>query len=135
MKVTSFLNIKKLIVKTTLIPLLLISFGAAGCGVPDNIHGKANVNTPPIITDYYPQSASISAYDGESLNFWIKAQDPDNDTLVYDWQLNGNDVSNGTYYNFNISITQGTRQVLTVTVSDPSGLQAVKLWLINVTAP
>jgi hypothetical protein len=135
MKVTSFLNITKLIVKTTLIPLLLISFGAAGCGVPDNIHGKANVNTPPIITDYYPQSASISAYDGESLNFWIKAQDPDNDTLVYDWQLNGNDVSNGTYYNFNISITQGTRQVLTVTVSDPSGLQAVKLWLINVTAP
>ncbi len=135
MEITSSFKMKKHIVVIVSGSILLLFLGAAGCGVPDNIHGKANVNTPPIITDYYPQSASISAYDGESLNFWIKAQDPDNDTLVYDWQLNGNDVSNGTYYNFNISITQGTRQVLTVTVSDPSGLQAVKLWLINVTAP
>ena len=115
------------------IVLPLIFLGFSGCGVPDNIHSKTRGNAPPVITDYYPQQASISAYDGEILNFWIKASDPDNDPLVYLWQLNGSDVSNGTYYNFNVSITQGTRQVLTVTVSDPSGLQAEKIWLINVT--
>ncbi len=114
--------------------LLTGSILASGCGVPDNIHGKTAANSPPVITQYYPQSASITAYNGEALNFWIKAQDPDNDLLVYAWQLNGTDVSNGTYYNFTVNITQGTRQVLTVTVSDPSGLQAEKTWLINVTA-
>ena len=113
--------------------LPLVFLGFSGCGVPDNIHGKTSGNASPVITDYYPQQASISAYDGEILKFWIKASDPDNDPLVYLWQLNGSDVSNGTYYNFNVSITQGTRQVLTVSVSDPSGLQTEKIWLINVT--
>lgn len=120
--------------KIILILLTTLTLMNNSCGVPDNIHGKSTVNTPPVITDYYPQQASISAHDGELLKFWIIATDPDNDQLVYEWQLNGTDVSNGTYYDFTISIAQGTRQVLTVIVKDPSGLQTEKTWLINVTS-
>ncbi|MGC8580359.1 MAG: hypothetical protein ACP5JP_06585 [bacterium] len=120
-------------INVALIPLLAGILLVGSCGVPDNIHGKSNVNTPPVITDYYPQNVNISAHDGELLNFWIIAKDPDNDILEYDWQLNGVSVSNGTYYNFVVSITQGTRQVLTVIVKDPAGLQTEKTWLINVT--
>ncbi len=128
-------NFMRRIRRRAVVLILSSVIAVTGCGVPDNIHGKSSANSPPVITEYYPQSASITAYNGEALNFWIKAQDPDNDILVYTWQLNGADVSNGTYYNFTVNISQGTRQVLTVTVSDPSGLQAEKTWLINVTAP
>ncbi len=117
-----------------LISMPIIFFGFSSCGEPDNIHGKTNIDTPPVITDYSPTDANISAYDGELLKFWIKVQYPDTNLLMYTWQLNGSDVSNGTTYSFYVSITQGTRQVLTVVVSDPSGLQAEKIWLINVTA-
>ncbi len=145
MKQTSLLYLKKtdikiykrivyFFLKMLLVILMpIIFFGFSNCGVPDNIHGKTNTNTPPVITDYSPPDANLSAYDGELLNFWIKVQYPDTNLLMYTWQLNGSDVSNGTYYNFNVSITQGTRQVLTVVVSTPSGLQAEKIWLINVT--
>jgi hypothetical protein len=119
--------------KVALSLLATVVLALNNCGVPDNIHGKSNVNTPPIITNYYPQQASISAYDGELLNFWIIATDPDNDQLMYEWQLNGMNVSNGTYYDFTVSIAQGTRQVLTVVVTDSAGLQTEKTWLINVT--
>jgi hypothetical protein len=112
----------------------IIFFGFSSCGEPDNIHGKTHIDTPPVITDYSPTDANISAYDGELLNFWIKVQYPDTNLLMYTWQLNGSDVSNGTTYSFYVSITQGTRQVLTVVISNPSGLQAEKIWLINVTA-
>lgn len=119
-------------IKITWVLLLSVILMLNNCGVPDNIHGKSNVNTPPVITDYYPLNASITAHDGDLLNFWIVAKDPDNDILVYNWQLNGMNVSNGTYYSFNVSISQGTRQVLTVVVMDSAGLQTEKTWLINV---
>ncbi len=102
-----------------------------GCGVPDNIHGR--INGPPKITDYSPKDASISAIDGEFLNFWIKAEDPDNDLLVYNWQLNGVNVSNGTSYSFYAGISHGNRQIVTIVVKNPAGLQDTKVWLINVT--
>lgn len=116
---------------TVLVLAVYLVAGYYGCGVPDNIHGKTNA--PPIIKNYYPQDSNLSAVDGQFLNFWIIAEDPDNNPLVYNWQLNGNDISNGTQCGFSVSVSQGTRQVLTVVVSDPAGLQAEKTWLIYVT--
>ncbi len=126
------------------LPALLLVFSSItlqSCGVPDNIHGKTGkTNTPPFITGYSPAEKSISAKDGDLLNFWIKAQDSDNDPLTYTWNLNGGDVSkvsgsllDGTYYSFNVNISQGTSQQLIVFINDPYNNIVEWAWLINVT--
>lgn len=47
-----------------------------------------NQNAPPVLSDYWPAADTVLNY-GDSLLFKIRSQDPDADTLNYQWRLNG----------------------------------------------
>ncbi|MBE3036968.1 MAG: putative Ig domain-containing protein, partial [Candidatus Atribacteria bacterium] len=57
----------------------------------------SNVNNPPQIFSYFPNSLNIGVNEGDSIKFEVQAHDIDlNTVLSYQWLLNGKEASNST---------------------------------------
>ena len=70
-------------------------------GEPKILNITINIpNHPPTIESYSPSQTTVTASIGSIINFTIEASDQDNDNLTFRWELNGEQVANGTNYTF-----------------------------------
>ena len=53
-----------------------------------------------IVEEIYPQPGSLTISEGDSINFYISASDPDGNTIEYNWELEGAIVSTDSFYTF-----------------------------------
>jgi len=72
----------------------------------------------PHIKGYTPGPSEIYVKEGRVARFSIYAEDPDNDKLTYDWQLDGQSVSSETSYVYKPDHTASGTHELVVYVSD-----------------
>jgi len=80
-----------------------------------------HTNRPPVLIDVRPKNGSTFT-EGKNVHFAAVMQDPDKDTMTYEWR-EGLDILNkgsGTVSNFNRSFTQG-RHTVKLSVGDPAG--------------
>jgi len=94
-------------------------------------------NRGPEITSVEPSSAAVTIIAGDSKTFSVSARDPDNDTLYYEWTLDGDTVAKGedvTSYTYNTTEDDFGTHTLTVKVSD-NYTDVTNTWTINVDLP
>ena len=78
-----------------------------------------NTNRPPAVVTRQP-IGPMSLELGETCEFKVTTRDPDNDTMTYNWKLDGNPIgSNSELLSLNTTLLEGTgNYTLTVLVSD-----------------
>jgi len=89
-------------------------------------------NRPPGIESYRPTDLNIAIYVNDSVEFFVKCSDPDNDALSYEWTLDGEVVA--TINNYTYTPTEddiGTHN-LEFAVDDGE-LRTTMTWTITVT--
>ena len=94
-------------------------------------------NRDPEIYAAEPSSATVTIIAGDSKTFSIKARDPDNDTLYYEWVLDGEVVKEGynaTNYTYCTTEDDFGTHTLVVRVSDNRS-ETTNTWTINVDLP
>jgi len=92
-----------------------------------------NVNDQPFLRSYEPTSTKgVSLDEGETQAFSVTAQDNDNDTLEYTWNLDGKlQDADGAGYDYSADYKAAGTHRLTVVVSDgPSRVELT--WTIKV---
>ena len=77
-----------------------------------------DIDRPIIVVELLPSPASLIINETELINFVIDAYDPDGNTLVYNWQLDGASVSTTADYIFNTDYTSSGSYILTLDVTD-----------------
>ena len=82
-----------------------------------------------VINEILPASGSITIDELESIAFSIDAYDPDGNTLVYNWKLDGTNVSTTDSYNFTTDYTSAGNYVVTLDVCNNS---LYYIWSITV---
>ncbi|MHA1627308.1 MAG: COG1361 S-layer family protein [Candidatus Asgardarchaeia archaeon] len=87
-------------------------------------------NSAPQVYSADPSSAAITLNPGDEVNFTVKARDPDNDSLTYEWFYDDLSVGNQTSYYFVANDDIGTH-TLEVRVSD-GNLTTYRTWTINI---
>jgi hypothetical protein len=80
-----------------------------------------HTNRPPILINVGPKNGSTYT-EGKKVHFTATMQDPDKDTMTYEWRegLELLNKGSGTVSDFNRSFSQG-RHTVKLTVSDPTG--------------
>ncbi|MGB9707804.1 MAG: hypothetical protein ACPLXC_00545 [Candidatus Pacearchaeota archaeon] len=91
------------------------------------------LNQDPIIDDWVPQDMTPNVNENETLHFEVWAHDPNNDPLYYSWNLDGNEVSTTTNYNYHPDFNASGLHDVYVIVNDGKGGTATKAWQVNVT--
>ena len=92
-------------------------------------------NRSPTIDAFSPSAAAVTVEVGNSLNFTAKCSDPDNDTIIYEWELDAVLVSNATEYTYTPVDDDVGSHTLTLTASD-GRLTSSQTWTVTVaTAP
>ncbi|PIE77485.1 MAG: hypothetical protein CSA15_12775, partial [Candidatus Delongbacteria bacterium] len=66
---------------------------------------------------------SLSINEGESLLFSIDAHDPDGNSLIYSWKLDGNEVSTDSSFNYVSDYSSAGVYTITLNVTDGSKLR------------
>jgi|GEM_PF-5345983 len=97
--------------------------------------GAGPVNQPPVIISTNPPGTTFTMQVSTTQTFSVVASDPNGDTLMYTWTVDGSAVgSNSPSYDYTAPSEPGTHTI-EVTVSDGS-LTATHSWLVTVvTAP
>jgi len=87
-----------------------------------------------VVNEILPSAGgSITINELESIAFSIDAIDPDGNTLVYNWQLDGTQVSTTDSYNFTTDYTSADSYVVTLGVTDNFSDNAINYtWNITV---
>ena len=88
-------------------------------------------NRAPVIYSVTPSSSTVNLVVGETLNFTCEANDPDNDTLFYEWRLDGNLISKEKTFTYNATRDQIGSHTLELEVTD-GNLSATNAWTIIV---
>jgi hypothetical protein len=91
----------------------------------------SNFDSAPIINSFYPTNNPTINEDSEQY-FNITASDPENDTLTYEWTLNGEIVSTNSDYKYSSNFESEGQYNITVKVSD-SAHTTSKEWTLTVT--
>ncbi len=90
-------------------------------------------NRAPAIDSFSPSATTVTVSVGDSLNFTSRCSDPDNDTIAYEWKLDGNLVSTSSAYYYVSSDEDVGVHTLVLTVTD-SRLTASQTWTVTVAA-
>src|SRR5262249_44510563 len=92
-----------------------------------------NVNRPPTIVSVSPRAnTTIPLAVGEEQFFAVDAVDPDTeDRLTYTWKLNGQEVSRGKTWRFQVPSTTRIFKIV-VAVADQSGVTTTVEWRVRV---
>ena len=95
-------------------------------------------NTPPQITQYWPNEEALTVLAGERLAFSTAAKDMEGDTLTYAWSVNGKKVTRGVSPSrptFNWKAQGVGVHHIQASVSDRAGLTTTQEWQVTVFAP
>jgi len=89
-------------------------------------------NRAPVIYSVLPSATTLSVLVGETIDFTCKADDPDNDSITYEWVLDGETVLTGSNnYTFIASENLLGSHTLSLEISD-GNLTTANTWTINV---
>jgi len=91
----------------------------------------SNVNRKPHIDVVMPKDLSITINELKSLNFSVKASDPDKDKLYYSWKLDSEELSAGPIFVYYTNYYSAGVHNVKLTVSD-GDLKVYKDWEVNV---
>lgn len=80
-----------------------------------------DIDQPIIVDSIVPAEGEILADEGDSLEFICEAHDPDNNDLVYNWQLDGSSIGNDNYLIYNIDYESAGNHTITLSVGDDFG--------------
>jgi hypothetical protein len=89
---------------------------------------------PPRITDRIPSEDDFSWYEGLQIAFNVEAEDPNDDILVYQWEVNGEVKEGETFNEFIFYPEPGSAGSYMVRVSVMDGITAPvqHFWVVNV---
>ncbi len=90
------------------------------------------INQPPVINDYVPQDLIPSVDEGQTLHFEIWASDPNNDPLYYTWNLDGQEVSTISSYDYQPDYNASGLHDVYVIVYDNKGGEDALAWNVSV---
>ncbi|MHA1617365.1 MAG: COG1361 S-layer family protein [Candidatus Njordarchaeales archaeon] len=88
-------------------------------------------NHPPTVESYSPSQTTLTLSIGSSVNFTVEASDQDNDSLTYEWELNGEIVAKGTNYTFVATENYTGSNTLVCTIDDGEATTSIT-WTIIV---
>ena len=89
-------------------------------------------NRPPEIESYRPADLNIAIYVNDSVEFFVKCSDPDNDTLSYEWGFDGEVVATTNNYTYTPTEDDVGTHNLEFAVDDGE-LRTTMTWTITVT--
>ncbi|RLG70975.1 MAG: hypothetical protein DRO23_12630, partial [Thermoprotei archaeon] len=89
-------------------------------------------NRPPEIESYRPADLNIAIYVNDSVEFFVKCSDPDNDTLSYEWAFDGEVVATTNNYTYTPTEDDVGTHNLEFAVDDGE-LRTTMTWTITVT--
>ena len=89
-------------------------------------------NRPPEIESYRPADLNIAIYVNDSVEFFVKCSDPDNDTLSYEWTFDGEVVATTNNYTYTPTEDDIGTHNLEFAVDDGE-LRTTMTWTITVT--
>jgi len=89
-------------------------------------------NRPPEIESYRPADLNIAVYVNDSVEFFVKCSDPDNDTLSYEWTFDGEVVATTNNYTYTPTEEDIGTHNLEFAVDDGE-LRTTMTWTITVT--
>ena len=89
-------------------------------------------NRPPSIESYRPADLNVAVYVNDSVEFFVKCSDPDNDTLSYEWTFDGEIVSNTNNYTYTATEDDIGTHNLEFAVDDGE-LRTTMTWTVTVT--
>ncbi|MBI4980836.1 immunoglobulin domain-containing protein, partial [Candidatus Woesearchaeota archaeon] len=101
----------------TFLTNFVVSDGAA------TINGRVEIevqstNQPPQITGSFSEDKIISLKEGETLEFYVEAEDPEEGKLTYSWSLDGTAVETGAQGKINFDFNSSGEHILAVTIDD-----------------
>jgi len=85
----------------------------------------------PVIDSSSPEETTLKAKEDSTLEFSVSASDLNNDVLEYSWKLDGEGVSTGKEYTYNIGYDGAGQHTVKITVSD-SVKEASKIWSVEI---
>ncbi len=88
-----------------------------------------DVNQPARIDAFTPSDNLIVSSEGMSLSFSVDAVDPENETLSFEWTLNGISVESMTN-SFDLDVLGMSDDVVVVTVSSDDGSSVTQSWTV-----
>ena len=86
---------------------------------------------PPTILESSPVELSLTVDENEEIDFSISAQDSNDDSLTYEWKLDGNVVSDDVTFSYTPSFDDEGSHTLKVDISDGNTI-VNKIWSITV---
>jgi hypothetical protein len=90
-----------------------------------------NLNRAPVISSYSPRTKNIKIKEGENLTFSLTGDDPDDDKITIEWQVNDEPVAKNSTYIFRANYTSAGNYTINVSVSDHS-LSTHLTWFLEV---
>jgi hypothetical protein len=90
-------------------------------------------NMPPQIVQQLPAEKALTVQTGQSLDFSVTANDPENEELTYAWSLNGKRAGKDPGFTF-AAVDPGQYRI-DLEVTDRGGLKARQRWDVEVPAP
>jgi len=110
------MNVKKLLQKGSILLLLVPALLLQSCDLIKNILNPNEAPTVSLVADDY------SAYTDQIVTFTATASDPDGDTLIYSWKINGTDIGETSDEISRYWLTSSTLiPTISVTVDDGNG--------------
>ena len=85
----------------------------------------------PTIDSFKPESLTLEANENTGAVFSVSASDKNKDTLVYNWKLDGDDVSTTDSFTYKIGYDAAGSHTIKLTISD-GNLETTKLWSLDV---
>jgi len=71
-----------------------------------------------IVVEIYPEPDSLTISEGDSINFYIHAIDPDGNPLEYSWELDNEIVSTDSIYTFYTDENSAGEYIVTLSITD-----------------
>ena len=86
---------------------------------------------PPVITEFQPNSAKIDANEDSTIEFGIKADDVNKDTLTYSWRVDNLEKGTESDFSYYLGFDDSGQHNLEVAVSDGTE-EVLKGWELDV---
>lgn len=77
-----------------------------------------NTNQPPVITDVFSNQALLTAEEGETVEFFVEAEDKDQQPITYIWQLDNTIISREDRGEIDFDYKSAGDHLLRVTIND-----------------
>lgn len=85
----------------------------------------------PAIISFMPENTVVTIDETEVIGFSIRASDLNQDELIYTWKLDGDEVSDEDFFNYEATYDDSGSHTIKVTVSD-AVLSTESLWSVTV---